>query len=176
MYLFRAVVYQVADCLGKLCPSYDRVVYQHEFLVSYDLENRHELHFRYAVSRLLVLRHKASRPCRRVFDERSSIRHSRFVGISQRVSHSAVRHACNIVHVQVPVLFRQESAVAVSHKLDVAPFVYRSRISEIRPQECADLHLVLRIGNCLFTVRRDECDLCRSQLALVSVPYVYECE
>ena len=176
MDLLRTVFDQVGNGFRKLCATHDRVIDENELLVLDDREHRYQLHLSDEISGFLVLRHEAPRPGRRVFDQRTRVRHAGAICISQCVSRTAVRYACNVIHIKIIVLFCQKFSVAVSHLLYIAAFIDGRGISEIRPEKCADPHSLLRFAHCFVFIRSQESDLSRSQLSLVFISDVDECK
>ena len=132
---------------------------------------------RHKIAHFLILRHKASGPCRRVFHERTCKRYAGLVRIADGMCCAGIRntrHRVKSFWIDRVVL-GQNSAAVIAHLFYVFPLIVGGRISIIRPEERADLHLFS--GGRLFNhlVRRNQHNFPRSQFLIFAVTQIQVC-
>ena len=104
--------------------------------------NRDQLHLCDEVSAALHGRHKGTRPGRRIFDERSGIGNTGFIGVTDGMCNAGIRYACDDIGMnRAGISFCEGSAAVITHALHADTFVGGRGISIINPEECADFHL-----------------------------------
>ena len=121
------VVIEELDSLSELSAANDGVINKEQILALNELVNRYLLHLCHLVTLLLVGRHKASRPGRSIFDKRSCKRHTAFVGISDGVRCSGIRHSSYIIQTLCVLYFHvmagHDFTVAVTHGFNIYSLV-----------------------------------------------------
>ena len=89
------------------------------------------------------------------------------------MSHTGIRHAGHDIRMHgIPISLRQHTSAVIAHLLYIDSFIGRSRIPVIYPEERTDPHLFSRLYKRLHTLRRNICDLSRSQFPVMIISKV----
>ena len=92
--------------------------------------------------------HEAARPGRGVLDEHAAVVLSALIGVADGMSDAGIRYAADMIDLRNASVSRlisgHDVAVEVSHPLYIDALIVGVRITEIRPEECADASLARR--------------------------------
>ena len=116
------------------------IIDEHQALAPDQLIHRDQLHMSHQVPHFLIHRHKAPGPGGGVFDEGPGEGDSRVVSVADGVGNAGIRDTCDGFRRRMIVVFGHDLAVSTAHGLHVDPFVNRSGIAVVHPEECTDLH------------------------------------
>ncbi len=148
MDFLRAVFVKEVYGLPQLRASDNAVVYQKQFHVFYQRRDRDLLHLRDSAAFFMGHGHETARPGRGVLNEHASVVLSAFVGIADGVGDAGIRYAADMVDLRNASVSRlisgHDVAVEVSHSLYIDTLIVGVRITEIRPEECANAGLARR--------------------------------
>jgi len=113
-------------------------------------------------------RHKRTRPCRCIFDERSGERNTGFIGISDGMSKTGIGNTCNGVRFHSVALCQFSTAV-VAHLFYTDALIGRSRIAVVNPEERTYFHVFATAGKCFGADRSDDNHFARSQFFVILI-------
>ena len=171
MDLFGAVLIQKFCTFPQLGSPYNGIIDQHHALVLNQCVNRYQLHPGNQVPLGLIGRHKGAGPGRCVFNERTGKWNAGFIGISNRMGNTGVRHACYHISAHL-VSSCQLFSAAVAHLLYVDSLISRGWVSIINPHKGAEFHLLLRRAYRFGPFRRNQGDFCRPQFFIILIAQI----
>ena len=158
------------DGLPKLRAANDGIVHKEQILVPDQLRHRDLLHLGNGFPVDLCGRHKATRPGRRVLDERAGKVLAALVGVADGMGRAGIRNAADVVdllHVRlVPVRPGEDRAVAVAHGFHIDPFIGGRWIAVVGPEERADALLFVGRAKLRHAFRGQLDDLAGAELLL----------
>ena len=127
--------------------------------------DRDQLHLCDEVSAALHGGHKGTRPGRSIFDKRSGIGNTGFIGVTDGMCNAGIRYACDDIGMnRAGISFCKSSAAVITHALHADSLVGRRGVSIINPEECADFHFFAGRNQCTNPFRSHDNDFTGTEL------------